>query len=214
MCVGTCVRFGFSNFYSRLMTFELCPISFYVSLYTHTCICFSWSTFLRLSFYPHPVISCFFSPLRTSLQNCPVGKGRGRESKVQVRSFHWWVTERQLLPTVCKYVVSLIERSSTSQQLSFLCACVRLQCVWLCVCASEATAGALGSSLITHLCTQIARCPNQDVFVIVRKMLPLSFPSLSHTHTHTAASLSCLHNYRLWDPCLEAVVWLALLSLH
>lgn len=52
-----------------------------------------------------------------------------------------------------------------------------------------------------------------------RMLLYLSASFVSHTftiaHTHTTTvTLTSLHDYRLLDGSLQAVVWLALLSLH
>lgn len=57
----------------------------------------------------------------------------GLESKVQVCRLADESQRGSFPPTVCKYVVTLIERSSSSQQLSFLlfreCVCVCVKCV-------------------------------------------------------------------------------------
>lgn len=116
----------------------------------HACVC--------LSFCPHPVISLLlflcssvplllssFPPLLLAVQ---LGEA-GLESKVQVCRLADESQRGSFPPTVCKYVVTLIERSSSSQQLSFLLlsVCVRVfvcVCEYVCVCVS--TTGAAGDA--------------------------------------------------------------------
>lgn len=105
-------------------------------LNAHTCIClcdFShmygpWARVCFL-FRPHPVISVLLS---LSCSVLAVAEA-GLESKVQVCRLAD-ESQRGSVPfTVCKYVVTLIERSSSSQPLSFVpfwCVCV---CVFMCL---------------------------------------------------------------------------------
>lgn len=206
MCEAVQRFWLFQKFYSHHMS--LIVPHYLLCLCLDTCNCFLWLYSRRFLFFIlstpcHLLALSLYTSIHTSLPFSD-GRGSGPESKVQVCSSRWWVTERQLFPTVCKYVVSLIECSSTSQQLSF-----RRACVLVCVCEGErGHSWCVGEhTVIAHLCTQIAHCLNQDAFVIVRKMLPLSV--LSHAHT-----LQRIYHVSIITGCLEAVVWLALLSLH
>ena len=114
--------------------------------------------FMRLLTHVQPACMCVFFILSTpchlppslcsfppSLLAVQLGEA-GPESKVQVCRLADESQRGSFPPTVCKYVVTLIERSSSSQQLSFLlffCVCV---CVCVCVCLSTATAGAAGDT--------------------------------------------------------------------
>lgn len=199
----------------------------FMRLLTHVqpaCMCVFHSVRTLSSPSFSPSVPLFFPSLALSFA---VGTGRPGVKSASV-PLGWWVTERQLSPTVCKYVVTLIERSSSSQQLSFLL---------LCVCMSMATAGAAGDTW--HWYTLLSKNHTYTWWQITevhlhaytpriqwllwgercsRFFCPFVFPSFLHTSTCTQhtyrATLTFLYNYRLWDPSLKAVVWLAVLSLH
>lgn len=106
-------------------------------LYAHTCIClcggshmYSQHACVCFSFCPHPVISLCPSVLSLLPSLFAVQWGEaGPESKVQVCRLADESQRGSFPPTVCKYVVTLIERSSSSQQLSFLlCVCLCARC--------------------------------------------------------------------------------------
>lgn len=130
----------------------------WMCLNAHTCIClcdFShmygpWARVCFL-FRPHPVISVLLS---LSCSVLAVAEA-GLESKVQVCRLAD-ESQRGSVPfTVCKYVVTLIERSSSSQPLSF----VPFWCVCVCLCVFMTTAGVACGTFIqrvdSHTETQV-----------------------------------------------------------
>ncbi len=101
----------------------------------HVCVCHSVHTLSSPSFCSS--IPLFLSSFPSLLLAVQLGEA-GLESKVQVCRLADESHRGSFPPTVCKYVVTLIERSSSSQQLSFLllsvCVCM---CVCECVCLCE-----------------------------------------------------------------------------
>lgn len=93
---------------------------------------------VHFSFCPHPVISAAVPLFFPSLVRSHAVREAGLESKVQVCRLADESQRGSVPPTVCKYVVTLIERSSSSQQLSFL--------LFMCVCLSRTTAAAAGDA--------------------------------------------------------------------
>ncbi len=111
----------------------------FIRLLTHVqpaCTCVVPSTPCHLPPSLTPSL-CSFPPVLLAVQ---LGEA-GPESKVQVCRLADESQRGSFPPTVCKYVVTLIERSSNSQQLSFLLSCT---CVCVCVYVSMATTGAAG----------------------------------------------------------------------
>lgn len=103
--------------FMRLLT-HVQPASMHVSVF------FSLSTPCHL-----PPSLCSSPPLLLALQ---LGEA-GPESKVQVCRSADESQRGSFPPTVCKYVVTLIEHSSSSQQLSFLSFLFFFKCVCACL---------------------------------------------------------------------------------
>lgn len=94
-------------------------------------VCAFFHLVYALSF-PSPLRS--IPPFRSSLAlNCAVGRG-GQAWSQKCKCAAWLMSHSEAAspPTVCKYVVTLIERSSTSQQLSFLLGVCVCACLYLC----------------------------------------------------------------------------------
>lgn len=133
------------------------------------CVFFILSTPRRLLPLAAPCIHTSLPP-----QSSTIGwKAKARSQKCKLLSL---MSHREAaFPTVCKYVVSLIERSSTSQQLSFLFARVSvsvLMCAW---------SHSWSHTCYTPLCTNGTHCPNRPAFVIATRMLPFTAPSHART---------------------------------
>ena len=99
----------------------------------HTCTSIMHGIFFIQSTPCHLLISfCSFPPLYLAVQL----EMQAWKSKVQVCRLADESQRGSFPPTVCKYVVTLIERSSTSQPLSFL----------VCMCVIMVTAGPAGDT--------------------------------------------------------------------
>lgn len=150
-------------------------------LYAHICIClcgrshmYSQRACVRVCVFFILSTPCHLAPSLCSsppsLFAVQLGEA-GLESKVQVCRLADESQRGSFSLTVCKYVVTLIERSFSSQQLSFL--------LFLCVCVSEHNHSWSSRRCMTttHRCTKITHSPDTEKSTII------------HTHTQDPVAI-------------------------